>query len=474
MEHVQGQVEGVAVMRVKAAGQNGQRHDRNTRAGRSRAVWWLDPRVAVLFLGIPLLIGAYLVPRDTYLTLYSSEKHVDLYVVAIGLTVYLAFIAGASLLKGGHRRPQEGDVLAYCRMFVWPLFAMTIFGYVTWFGIAAVRAGGPEPLITALRAVISQSESGEGEYVKTVLFQNLPGITTFTQFGILYVTVEALLWVRRASRRDLALARMATVFAFTIPRAILISERMALYEVIIPVSVVMLDALWTRGSYRNFVRLAPLYFGLGVIALFAFAEYFRSWSFYKGVYAGNYLLFIVDRFFGYYFTSVNNAAVLYYLEPLQPLRYTLNDLLTFPWLGAVVERWYTATFGDTYVDLSVLLSAYANFEFNTVAIFGLLVNEYSIYFAPVAGFFLGLLSSTIHRSFASGRLIGTLLYPSWFVGLLEISRYYTWADQRYFPTLGFLALSLFLYRYARVPKKSVARAGLPRGTQESVRGQPVP
>jgi len=423
----------------------------------------LDPRVAILFLGIPLLIGAYLVPRDTYLILYRSEKHIDLYVVAIGLMVYLAFIVGASISKGVGRRPQEGDILRYCRTFVWPLFALTVFGYVTWFGNAVVTAGGLEPLVTALREVLSEPASGEGEYVKTVLFETLPGITTFTQFDILYATVEALLWVRRASPRNVALARMTTVVAFTIPRAILLSERGALLEIVIPVAIILLHNLWFRRSYRSFARLAPVYFGLGVFALFALAEYFRSWTFYKVIYAGNYLHFVVDRFFGYYFTSVNNAAVLYYFEPLQPLRYTLTDLLTFPVLGAVVERWYTAIFGDTYIDLSILLAAHANYEFNTVATFGLLLNEYSVYFAPVAGFFLGLVSSILHRSFASGRLVGTLLYPSWFLGLLEISRYYTWTNQRYFPTLAFLAISLLLYRYVSVPKKTLPRAGLPRG-----------
>jgi hypothetical protein len=426
-----------------------------------------------MFLGIFFLIGAYLMPRTSYLTLYRSEKHIDLHVVAIGLIVYLAFVIGSSLLKGGGQRPQERDVLGYCRMFVWPLFALTLFGYITWFGNAVVNAGGLEPLITSLRTVLAQPESGEGAYVKLVLFQNLSGITTCTQFGILYATVEALLWVRRASPRNPALLRMTIVVAFIIPRAILLSERIALLEFVIPVAVVFLDALWSRRSYRGFVRLAPMYFGVGVLALFAIAEYFRSWTYYKSVYAGNYLQFAVDRFFGYYFTSINNAAVLYYYEPLQPFRYTLNDLLTFPLLGATTQKWYTAIFGDAYIDIYILLDAYANYEFNTIATFGLLINEYSVFFAPVAAFFLGLISSALHRGFAQGRLVGTLLYPSWFVGLLEISRYYIWADQRYFPVLGFLAISLFLYRYARVPKGSRPRTGYLREAQDSVRRQPV-
>lgn len=460
-------------MKVKSARQNGQRQNSHTRAGRSSTIWWLDPRVAILFLGIPFLIGAYLMPRSSYLTLYRSEKHIDLNVVAIGLIVYLAFVLGSSLLKAGGQRSQEGDVLGYCRMFVWPLFALTLFGYITWLSYAVVTAGGLEPLITSLRAVLAQPESGEGEYVKAVLFQNLSGITTCTQFGILYGTVEALLWVRRASPRSHALVRMTIVVAFTIPRSILLSERIALLEFVIPVTVVFLSALGSRGNYRNLVRLAPLYFGLGVIALFAVAEYFRSWTYYKSVYAGNYLQFIVDRFFGYYFTSVNNAAVLYYYQPLQPLRYTLNDLLTFPLLGTTTQAWYTTTFGDSFIDFSILFDAYTSYEFNTVAAFGLLVNEYSVYFAPVAAFFLGLISSALHRGFSQGRLIGTLLYPSWFIGLLEISRYYIWADQRYFPVLAFLAISLFLYRYARVPKKGLSRTAHLREAQDSLRRQPV-
>jgi hypothetical protein len=433
----------------------------------------MDPRISVLFLGILFLVGAYLMPRDSYLTLYRSEKHIDLNVVVIGLIVYLAFILGSSILKSGHQRPQERDVLRYCGMFVWPLFGLTLFGYVTWFGNAILNAGGLEPLITSLGAILSQ-DSGEGAYVKAVLFENLSGITTFTQFGVLYATVEALLWVRRAAPRSVALTRMTIVVAFTVPRAILLSERIALLEIVIPVSIILLDAVWSKRSYRSFVRLSPVYFGLGVVSLFAFAEYFRSWTFYKSVYAGNYLQFVADRFFGYYFTSINNAAVVFYYEPLQPFRYTLNDLLTFPYFGAKVQEWYTMVFGDTYVHLSILLETYASYEFNTVATFGLLVNEYSVVFAPVAGFLLGLISSALHRGFARGRLVGTLLYPSWFVGLLEVSRHYIWADQRYFPVLAFLVISLYLYTYARVAKSGESRTEYPKEALHSVRRQPVP
>jgi hypothetical protein len=83
---------------------------------------------------------------------------------------------------------------------------------------------------------------------------------------------------------------------------------------------------------------------------------------------------------------------------------------------------------------------------------GLLVNEYSVFLAPVAAFVLGVLSASLYRSFLRGRLIGVLVYPGWFVGILEIPRIYYWAGVRYFPALALLAVTLFAFVLA---KKSV-------------------
>lgn len=438
-------------MSAKASGFGRRLRIRLPGTKRSRALWWLHPRFAVLFLGVPLLVLAYLIPESAYLTLYNSRKYVDLNFLTLGLIIYGGLLAGSFFAVGTGSRPQERDVLMYCRAAVWPLFVFTIFGYVVWYAYAVLLAGGPGPIIGTWLDLLFQPAAGTFDYVKFELFPTIPGVTTFTQFGILYATVEALLWVRRKSWSRIALMRFTVVILLTLLRTLLLSERLAIVEIAIPVAVVLASRLQPKTIQRSLMQLAPLFLGFGVFVLFAFAEYFRSWSFYREIYAGSYLEFATVRFLGYYTTAVNNAAVVYYYEPLQPLRHTLNPLFIFPGLGDFVNEGYATLFGDTYTVYVQLLEVYANPEFNNVALVGLLPNEYSTILAPAAAFFIGLLSSTLYRSFIRGRLVGTLLYPSWFVGLLEISRIYYWSGQRYFPVLAFLAISLLLFKAAKVP-----------------------
>ena len=274
---------------------------------------------------------------------------------------------------------------------------------------------------------------GTSSYAKKEVFTTLPGVSTLTQCGILYVTVETLLWARSASNR-LALVRFAIVLGLALVRALLLSERLAVVELVIPAVVVFFTiGPASKLAYRTLVRLAPVFGGVGVFGLFALGEYFRSWSFYQSIYSGPYLRFAAERFLGYYTTAVNNGAIVYYYEPIQPLRYTFQSLLEFPVVGDAVYAYYAGTFGEDYIDYKALLETYANPEFNNTALVGLLLNEYPLFLAPVAGFLLGLLSVTLYTSFLNGRLVGLLLYPSFFVGVLEISRTYYWSAERYFP-----------------------------------------
>jgi hypothetical protein len=411
----------------------------------SGAIWWLHPRFAVLLFGIPLLIIAYLISDDSYLQLYRSIKYVDFTFLLIGLVIYVAFIAGSFFAVSTGMRSQERDVLLYCRRLVWPLFALTIFGYIVWYASAVLRTGDTTAFTSAV------TEAGF-QHTKFELFETIPGITTISQLGILYVTVEALLWLQGGADRRLALMRFAAVASCAFARGIVISERLSIIEIAIPVAVVFLThSQWPRAN-RLLVALAPLWGVLAVFALFAFGEYFRSWSFYQAIYTGSYLQFAAERILGYYATAINNAAIYYYHHPVEPLRFTLTSLFEFPIVGEVINTEYEAIFGSGVAVYAVnqgvyeFLRAYTNAEFNNLAPIGALLTDFSIFLAPVAAFFIGLISFSLYRSMARGRLVGVILYPSWFIGLLEISRLYYWPNQRYFPTLivAVATLSVFI------------------------------
>jgi hypothetical protein len=437
-----------------------------TREGRQRfrsprALWWLNPRFAILCLGIPFLLFSYLIPESTYLILYrAAGKHVDFDFVLVGLLIYAAFVAGTFFLVRTGVHPQQKDTLLYCRWVVWPLFTMTALGYLVWVASATVRSGGPGTLLSTLVNVVLVPEAGATDYVKRDLFQTIPGVTTFTQFGILYATVEALLWVYRGSPRKIALLRFIPLLVLCLLRAVLISERLALVEFAVPVIVVLLThARWTRIS-DHLIRFAPLFGGFAVFAYFVFTEYFRSWTFYQADYTGSYIRFAAERFLGYYATAVNNAAAHYYYGQVEPLRNTLTFLLEFPVLGALANSLYYSLFEVRGMDHIEILFTYTNPEFNNVALIGSLHSDFSVYFVPLAAFFIGVVSISLYRSFTQGRLTGLILYPSWFIGLLEVSRIYYWPGGRYFPVLAFLVGSLILFKLAKVPADT-----LPTGTR---------
>lgn len=430
---------------------------RSNEVTRPGAVWWMHPRTAFLFLGIPFLVASFFVPESTYLTLYRSDKHIDLNFVMIASLIYLGFIVGTFFTANVGRSSQDRDILWYCRWFVWPLFAFTLFGYATWFGSAVVSAGGIGPIASAVAGVLTGSGALKFEF-----FQTIPGITTFTQFGILYVTLEALLWVRRDVPRQVALMRLLPVFALTALRATFLSERLALIEIVIPFVVVFASRVQAEGRHRGLVRLAPVFLGAAVFALFAFGEYFRSWNFYQDIYTGSYWQFAFERFLGYYATAINNAAVIHYFDAIQPLRHTLGSLFLFPGLGGTMSAGYTALFGVDETSSKDLFELYANPEFFNTAPVGLLANEFTVYLAPIAAFVIGVISVSLYRSFTRGRLIGALIFPSWFVGTLEISRVYYWTSQRYFPVLVFLLLSFIFINFAKVSRGSLVRGSPPR------------
>lgn len=440
-----------------------------TRISRLHPLWWLHPHFAVLFIGIPFLILAYLTPESTYLTLYRTNKYVDFNFIIMGLIVYLGFFAGSFFTVNTGVKNQERDIILYCRWFVWPLFIITVFGHVVWYANTALAAGGLEPTISQLSRALLQPEVGTATYMRDVFSKTVPGITTLALCGILYATVEALLWVRRNSHRPLALMRFAIVVSLVLVRAVLLTERLAIIEIAVPATIILLSKLQLSTAFRRHaVRFAPLFIVLGALGAFASTEYVRSWAYYRTFYPGNYLEFVFHRFVGYYTTSVNNAAVYYYYQPLQPFRHTLNDLFRFPVLGETVDKIHAAIFGDTYIEIPYLLNTYANYEFNVTPMFGLLLNEWTVFFAPVVAFLIGLLSSSLYSSFSRGRLIGALLYPSWFIGLLEISRIYYWAHQRYFPVLVFLLVSLLLYKFVKVPVPNKTRKGSSQNMKEAL------
>ena len=74
---------------------------------------------------------------------------------------------------------------------------------------------------------------------------------------------------------------------------------------------------------------------------------------------------------------------------------------------------------------------------------------------------LGLVTGQLFRGFAKGGFAGMVIYPSWFIGLLEMPRILYLCEARYFPVLVIcLAVVFLIAMMAEQQAKSVARRPL--------------
>ena len=146
------------------------------------------------------------------------------------LFVYVGLALGMLLpdRTGSAAAPPSDRILVLCERLVVPTFWLTIVAYLVWITAAAINAGGVAALgIEIIDVVLGRGGSDE---LKNEIFTPLPGITTLTQLGILYVTVEVVLWVSQRSSRRAAAWRFAVIALLALGRMFVNSERLAILE----------------------------------------------------------------------------------------------------------------------------------------------------------------------------------------------------------------------------------------------------
>ena len=108
----------------------------------------------------------------------------------------------------------------------------------------------------------------------------IPGLTTMTQFGVAAAIVSAVVLAHEFSRTELC--KLVAIVGFALPRALIFSERLAILELVLPVTVIFAGRLSAHGGLqRRMANLLPVAGMIAVPAMFGFFEYFRSWAYYK-------------------------------------------------------------------------------------------------------------------------------------------------------------------------------------------------
>jgi len=437
---------------VAGAGRAGRRGGAVTAqpASDRSGVWWLSPTTITLIVVAAAVLPTALIPDASFRAQWDTPKAITTATCLLFLAGGLALALGALVVAAARRtvpghgrwpalRPDEVDLLRRCSTV---LVTLTVVGYLA-FVVAAVRGGVG---LGDLRA----SLGSEGLYGADIKERTgtVPGLTTLTQVGLAAAVVSSLLLCTAPTRRELG--KLVLVVGLSVPRAFLLTERLAVLELVVPVAVVLAARFGAAGRGRAVVRMLPAVALPVVMAVFAAFEYSRSWTFYRATTDGGFLRFAVERLAGYYTTSLNNGQLelLHANGPANWPYATLEAFWTAPVIGQV--DLYQSLSGGPAVDSLDVLTVYANPEFNN----GSGLAPPFIDYGTVGGllYFLaaGVVAGLLYRGFRESHPAGLLIYPVVFIGLLELPRYLHWAQGRALP--AFLALgvvAVLLHRAAR-------------------------
>ncbi|MHB8307783.1 MAG: hypothetical protein ACYDDH_06860 [Candidatus Desulforudaceae bacterium] len=224
----------------------------------------------------------------------------------------------------------------------------------------------------------------------------------------------------------------SAILAPQLVRAVLLSERLAVFEVLVPVVIVYVHSLFYRYNYREYVhklRATLLIAAVVIVFLFVFAESYRSYNLGADT---SKLVWGASTLVSYPVSTVNYSMALIG---------SYSDGYTFPvnalsFLGENLVSWFPEqSRAKAQVHYELRHSPYGSSGYTNIGFAGqwyLEVGPFFIVFGAIIGLAIGL----IYRMFQKGHIIGLLLYPLVFVGILESYRFDYFTEIRFvFPVL---------------------------------------
>lgn len=401
---------------------------------RAADLWWLQPALIVLLALLPVYLAV--LSYDFARVVQNVYVPSRLYVFGVVLIVAVAVGAQWALshrLQGPALLPPR---ISHTAMMV--LLVPTLLAYAIWFG----------PLLLKPQALIEVA-TGQRREVRDAI-STIPGVTTFTQFGVAYAIAFAIkcgAGVQRVSRIErigCALVVLLAVF-----RAFAWAERLALIEILVCYTIARLAYLPVGSVWRW--RLAAILPAIGpfvLYLLFTASEYFRSWEFYSKQYSSVWA-FTLERLITYYATAVNNGIGVLVETPDWPFysgAFSLEWAYIMPGVANLLEQ----AFGSPRAVYYFFLETYARPEFNSPTAYFRVVLDLgylgSILYFLVVGYVIG----RAYVGFRRGHIFGLLMYPVFVLFLIESLRYSYFAESRIVPlTIGLIVIGMDMRRLRR-------------------------
>jgi oligosaccharide repeat unit polymerase len=410
---------------------------KSTTAAPNPGLWWLSPAVIPLVIGAASIIPTALVGDVEFRSLWRTPK-------AITPDTLMLFGFGAISLAFGALIGSALAPLPRLSLSPWPdlgedairvlrrastfLTAATLAGYVGFLYLIA-RSG-----LTLLQLFGGSEANGNASAKESI--GTIPGLTTLTELGIGAVVVSTIILVQQFSRFELV--KLLIVIGLAVPRAYIFAERLAILELILPVTVVLAAKLSIGGRVRRVIaRALPLGGIAMVVVVFGLFEYSRSWSFYRAHGETSFVGFALSRLAGYYVTALNNGQLI--LSHLDWQGRWPYDTMAGFWNAPGIEKIglyerlgghpvpYSLTGRSPYADV---LDQFGNNEFNNPSGFVGPFVDYGRFGGLIWLVLAGVAAGLLYQQFCSARFLGLLLYPFFFVGLAEFPRYLYWVQGR--------------------------------------------
>jgi hypothetical protein len=422
-----------------------------------------------LVLVVPTLLGAVAISDSVYERAWRTPKGLDGRITVLFLVVVVFLVAGTVVVAMAERsrvaRPGsswpalDGATVEVLKRVYPVLIVLALVGYGIWIGSGIARG---------LRFQDVQDVLATQDNFKLPVkekLETLPGLTTLTQVAIPAVVIGIVLDARRPTRWIRWGYRLLIVLAAV--RAFLLAERLAVAEILVPVIVVRAALAARRATRRGraLVALAPV-FGVALLLVgFAVSEYSRSWNWYSDRTDRSFVDFASERLLGYYATSHNNGALL--LEHGEIVGAVPYYTTSFVWEVPPGSQLGGEVADDVGDERRRVLHGFGNPEFNSPGGLASILTDYGVVGGAAFAFGLGLVVGSLHLGFLHGRLVGLLVYPVIYTGLLELPRYLYWFQGRALPALVIpVAVAMVLsVRRRRSARHQALRATMAAGAR---------
>ena len=393
---------------------------------------WINPLLYCMFFLLPFFLVAAYSAEPYMLKLGQRTNNLTTDNILLGVLSIAMFSVGCLLFIPKSRVERQNGAL--------PEGAVnTVLAVMGWTSLVCYLIYFST--LVAHPSLIVQFLAGDADAMYTVrdLIEQIPGITSFMHADLPFLSLFSVASIASSQVRLTKTNRslFSALFFFLFLRAIFGSERLALIEGLVAYAVPQAAFRWRPGVLRS----AFPYLGIaGIFVLFCFGEYFRSWQFYRLYYPG-FWEFITVRFFGYFSTSINNGAGIVSIFP--PLYVPAETIDGFYKLLKIFGA------GENPGEPMVIqyLQTYATPEYNNQGGLYVPYMDYGYIGGALCMLVMGGVSGWLYRRFLAMSPFALLLYPSWFLALLDIVRVWIWGSSRFLPVILISLMMSYLLRY---------------------------